>query len=329
MITRKIEQVNIDDAFFAIEEQPIYSSKGIRIPGYKTIVDRGTGRSLSVVSDKYCIIHNIEAYEWGDFVVKEVFGDKTIHDFTCYNIHMPQTKASCRIDLIIPNNFNVLFGDAKESWTPFLRISNSYNRLLALKYEMGFCRWICQNGMIFGQTGVSLSVSHNGRITLKDIEGLIEVAKKKMGTIGTLWKSFEMKMEYLRGIPIPSSLALEIYCKVFEVKIKKNQVTHLQQEGLLRRAKQVTELEKEYFEELGNNAYAMMNVLTDCATFPKWTNQAINYIHGYQRRVGRWVDDFTTQYKKTGFHLDEYIGDECRDTACYLRKILETETMVK
>ena len=51
---------------------------------------------------------------------------------------MPQSISSCRIDLIIPYSQDNPFADKKDTWTPFIRISNSYNRTLVLKYEIGF-----------------------------------------------------------------------------------------------------------------------------------------------------------------------------------------------
>lgn len=323
MIIREFNERNLEEAFFPVEEQPIYSVSRKIIPGYKAIVDSNTGRTLSVVSNQYCLIKNIEAYNYANYIVREVFEGKSLQDFMCYNIIMPNTKGSCRIDLLIPNVFNKLFGDKKESWTPFVRISNSYNKTLALKYEIGFCRWICLNGVIFGQTGVSISAAHMERITYKEIDRLIAKARSSMGNISSLWKAFELKMEELRSIHLSSSSAMGIYCRVFDVKAKNSQITQLQREGLICRAEQFTRTSREYFNELGDNAYAMMNVLTDIASFPEWTKSPANYIDGYQRRVGKWVDDITTEYKKKGFNLSDYIGADYINTAKFMESLIK------
>lgn len=160
-------------------------------------MEMGTGRIMSVVSSKYRLIHNKEAYDLADHVVRTIFEGKNLHDFQCYNLHMPKTKSFCRLDLIIPNNFNVLFGSKNESWTPFVRISNSYNKTMALKYDIGFCRWICLNGMIIGQTGVSFSLTHSGRITKGEIDHLIDKTHAQIGDISQLWQKFEKKNEHL------------------------------------------------------------------------------------------------------------------------------------
>ena len=327
MITRQNTGYDLNKAFFPVEERPIswddYKSRRTRIiPGYKAIVDLDTGRTLSVVSSKYRLVLNQEAYKIADYVVRAIFNGKTLKDFQCFNILMPKTKGSCRIDLIIPNNFNQLFGSEKESWTPFVRISNSYNRTMVLKYEIGFCRWICQNGMIFGQTGVTFALTHLGRITNEEIETLIENSRKQIGNIGSLWNAFEIKMNTLKETPLPSSSALAIYCKVFNIIANKDKVTDAQEEILALRAKQIVTSSKEYFKELGNNAYAMMNVLSDFASFPEWANNKDNYVDGYQRRVGYWVDEFTTEAQRPDFNLSRYIGEVYQNTAYYLESLV-------
>lgn len=326
MAKRKFENHNLEEAFFPVMEQPVrwvdFKGNGRLIPGYKAIVERNTGRPLSVVSNKYQLVTNREAFEIADNVVSAIFEGKSLNDFICYNVLMPQSKGSCRIDMIIPNNYNKLFGDETESYTPFVRISNSYNRTATLRYEIGFCRWICLNGVIFGEMGINFSVAHTNSITNKEIDRLIVSAHNRIGTIGSLWAAFEQKMDVLKSIEIPASLALAIYCKAFDVMVEKEKLTLAQKEGLSLRAEQITKARDDYFKELGNNAYAMMNVMTDYASFPKWTKHPANFIDGYQRRVGKWVDSFIEEQKKSGFSLNGYIGNDCQKTASFLESLI-------
>lgn len=329
MIARERVKYNLEDAFFPVSEEPIswgeFMGQATRIQGYKAIVDKETGKTLSVVSSRYRLVLNREAYEMADYVVQATFEGKTLKDFECFNILMPKSKGSCRIDLIIPNNFNVLFGNQTESYTPFVRISNSYNRTMVLKYEIGFCRWICKNGCIFGQTGITFAITHLGHITYKEIDKLIEKAKENIGDIGSLWSAFEKKMESLRAISLPISSALPIYCKAFDVIVREDDVTASQKAILAMKARQILNAAKDYFKEMGNNAYAMMNVMTDYASFPEWTSSPDNYVDGYQRRVGKWVDGFLTETKKEGFSLSKYLGDDFQNTAFFLESLVPQE----
>lgn len=328
MTTRTAKRFDLIDAFFPVKEMPISvdgTSRPIAIPGYKAIVESETKRPLSVVSNKYRLVTNKEAYELADYVVRAIFEGKTLDDFECFNILMPKTKGSCRIDLIIPNNYKELFGQGFERWLPFVRISNSYNRTLVLKYEIGFCRYICMSGVIWGQTGITFSITHLGSITQKEIDALINRTKKDIGDIEAIWKGFEEKMDYLRRTPLPSSSALAIFCKAFDISVNAKEVTAIQKEGLAKRAKQIVTASKDYFKELGNNAYAMMNVLSDYASFPEWTNGSTNYVDGYQRKVGKWIDEFIEESRKEDFNLSKYLGDTYQSTAYYLESLLPEE----
>lgn len=132
MIEREAEHFEFNEAFFPVEEQPIYCDVRGRhrvIPGYKAIIDEERGNTLSVVSDKYNLVYNADAYKMADYVIKVIFEGKTLQDFDCYNILMPQTRGHCRMDLILPNNFNHLFGKKNESWTPFVRIKINLRQL--------------------------------------------------------------------------------------------------------------------------------------------------------------------------------------------------------
>ena len=325
MISRERQQIDLEQAFFPVIEEPInvdvFMGRPKRIPGYKALVEQETGRVISVVSSKYRLLLNREAYELADIIIQAVFEGKRLYDFECFNILMPKTKGSCRIDLILPNDFNELFGDESESWTPFIRISNSYNRRMTLKYEIGFCRWICKNGVIFGQLGISFSVNHT-ELTKVNINKLIGKAKKEIGGIVSLWSEFEKKMNALKEISLPVSACLPIYCKAFDINVK-DKLTEDQEDILCLKAKQIIDTGKEYFEELGNNGYAMMNVLSDYASFPRWSSSPNNFVDGYQRTVGRWVDDFLAESKQHGFSLSKYIGEEYQNTAYTLESLVD------
>ena len=326
MIEREAIEANLKKAFFPVEERDVFlelPSGRKKIPGYKAIVDASTSATFSVVTTRYRLVENEEAYRIADYIVREIFKGSSLGDFKCYNILMPKSKGSCRIDLIIPNSKEDLFGYRREAWTPFVRISNSYNRTCLLKYEIGFCRWICMNGVIFGQKGITISLNHSDKIVRKEIDEIIETSQKEIGEIRFLWEEFKGKMLKLRKISLPVSSALPIFCKVFDIKVKEDEIKDYQKEHLASQAKQITTASKEYFKELGNNAYAMMNVLSDYASWPSWTQSPGNFVDGYQRRVGRWVDDITEKALQRDFSLSQYIGENYYNSAYYLESLVQ------
>ena len=325
MITRNWTRKDPSEVMFPVETRPVFwenrYGRRTTIRGQYAIIDTERENTLAVVTDKYQLISNEEAYNLADLIIRGVFNNRTIDDFVCYNVRLSRSRGSCIIDLIIPNNFSQLFGDEKESWTPFLRITNSYNRKSVLRYEIGFCRWICLNGCIFGQKGFTISIRHDELDYYGNYQKIIDEARSKMGNIDSIWQTIMERLESLRAIDISQLMVLPLFCKIFGIKIDKDKITPTQEESLAVRATQILHSAQEYFQEMGNNAYALFNVMTDYASFPANMSETSITIHNLQHRVGSWVDEFLDEYNKEGFSLSKYIGEEAMDAAFYLEKL--------
>ena len=327
MIKREWKKKDLGIAMFPVEEQPVYLENRFgsrkRINGYYAIVDVERDNTLAVVTDRYRLVRNKEALDLADLIIRGVFTGHTINDFVCYNVRISKSRGSCIIDLIIPNNFNKLFEDDNESWTPFLRITNSYNRNSVLRYEIGFCRWICLNGCIFGQKGFTISIRHDELEYRDNYERIINEARLKMGSIDSIWQTIINRLNTLRSIEVSQMLVLPLFCKVFNIHIDKEKLTPSQIEGLSIKTKQILNSAKEYFEEMGNNAYALFNVMTDYASFPANMSESSVSVHNLQHRVGNWVDEFIEAYNKEGFSLSKYIGEVAIDAAFYMETLVQ------
>ena len=327
MIKREWKEKDLGIAMYPVEERPVCQDSrygnGKRIPGYYAIVDVERDNTLAVVTDRYQLISNREALDLADLIIRGVFTSHTLDDFVCYNVRVSKSRGSCIIDLIIPNNFHELFGDENESWTPFLRITNSYNRNSVLRYEIGFCRWICLNGCIFGQKGFTISIRHDELEYYDNYERIIKEVRMKMGNIDSIWQTIINRLNALREIEISQMMVLPLFCKIFNLHFDKDKLTPGQVESLAVRAKQILNSAKEYFAEMGSNAYALFNVMTDYASFPANMSDTSVSIHNLQHRVGAWVDDFIAANKQVNFSLSKYIGDEAMDAAFYMEKLVK------
>ena len=69
-----------------------------------------------------------------------------------------------------------------------MRIINSYNKTACLKYQFGFCRWICQNGMIFESKSVDFVFTHTKGIVseARIRQQLAAAARERIGEIRSL-----------------------------------------------------------------------------------------------------------------------------------------------
>ena len=324
-IIRELKEANLQEPFFPVEERPICVEQffgGFKnIPGYKAIVDVESGTAISVVSRDYQLITNKDAYEIAIYLIPRLFQDKTISDFVPYNVRMVSSKGSCTIDLILPSVRTELFNNPNECFTPFIRISNSYNRTSRLKFEIGFCRFICLNGVIYDEIGFKFSVAHTKQQLGFRFDEIVEQGSKHLINVKSAWQQFELKLTKIREIQMPQSLILAMFCRAFDINIDSKKVSERQRETYANQVNKLISDGKEYFNELGNNGYAMFNVLTDFASHPPVNGFNIN---GYQRKVGEWLNDIVDAYDKKDFKLSEFIG-EYLDAASYLESLIPTK----
>ena len=320
-------------AFFPVEVRPAFwmddRDRHHYIPGQKVLVDAERGNPLAVVSERYHLITNEEAYRMADVIVRGVFNDRTLSNFECYNVMMPSTRSSCRMDFIIPQNQFSAFGDRKESYTPFLRISNSYNRTLVLRYEIGFCRWICLNGCIFGAKSYTATFVHSLQKKRRSVYEAIAEARRTIGSIEDIWSVLERKLTILSGIPVPFELVLPVFCQVFGVPdVDKEEVSLAVAEKHVARGKHFLEQAKSYYDELGSNAYALFNALTDFASFPDGQTMTSTFVHGYQRKVGDWVDELVAASKARDFVFEQTLKDASKTSSEALLRRMEKEPVL-
>jgi hypothetical protein len=153
---------DLSQILFPVEEKPIFfvnPKAGMKqIPNYKTIVNVTTNEPISVVSTDYRLISNQEALELGEKCFKQLFNEVDIDSMEIFNIITPKSKSFCHID-IIHNKYEVNIWE-KEVWLPYIRITNSYNRLKPLRFDLGFCRKLCFNGVIFERNTISYKFYH-------------------------------------------------------------------------------------------------------------------------------------------------------------------------
>lgn len=117
---------------------------------------------------------------------------------------------------------------------------------------------------------------------------------------------------------MPQSLILAMFCRAFNIIVDPHKITSQQKQTLAKQAEKLIANGKEYFEELGNNGYAMFNVLTDFASYPPAYSFNMN---NYQHMAGKWLSDIVDAYEKADFKLSEFIG-KYLDTSAYLESLI-------
>jgi hypothetical protein len=64
----------------------------------------------------------------------------------------------------------------------------------------------------------------------------------------------------------------------------------------------ISELCRHYSRDLGENAYAIFNVITDFASHPPQNRNSL------QKMAGSWLVDFYSRCRDPAFKLSDYLG---------------------
>src|SRR5690606_8204993 len=75
------------------------------------------------------------------------------------------TKSRSRVALDIKHRTHVMnlwdnVGGTSDIHTPFMRVTNSYNGRRALRFDLGFMRKHCSNGVIFEEKVATVTAAH-------------------------------------------------------------------------------------------------------------------------------------------------------------------------
>lgn len=321
--------IRIEDVLFPVKLEPLYlSPRGRkqrslflpdndevvyhRIPGYKAVVDVQTNRVFAAVSSDYKLVSNQEAIEIGKECFKVVFDTVSVNAMKLFNIVMPKTRSFCHIDFIHEGiSFNV---GSNDKWVPFLRITNSYNRMRLLRFDIGFCRWICTNGIISGDISIRFKYQH----TRGEISKTTRF-EKPFDDIRKIENQFLKQIETLHSYQFSKELMLPLVYRVFNINFNEDD---LKKPNRAKRIRLVTDhiltLTDKYFTELGNNGYAALNVLTDYASRPSYNISSAAAVDNLQKKSGTWISTFITEIRKSDFDMNDYLGQYINQTKIIL-----------
>lgn len=286
---------------------PEQNLNGIKVPGYNALINTRDREVLCVVSGNYRLFTNRDALELGKKAFVELFPIVKPEELIVHKVISPKRKTFCHIDLIHRKvDYKVW---KQETWLPFLRITNSYNRMFALSYEMGFVRRICSNGFIFDKKTIEVKYHH----TTEGIPAKIEVDVSKLKN---LENEFIENLLNLKRFFVSREDIFPLFCKALELNFKfdntKNPFAERQKQAFLNLRETAFRLAKEYTSRDGENAFSALNVMTDIISHQNIYQNLINFslrANGYSHKISRWMREFTESAEKRDFNLDRYIGD--------------------
>jgi hypothetical protein len=279
---------------------------GILIENYVALINAESKKVLCVVSDQYQLFTNCQAINFGKKAFVQLFPSVKEEDLILYKVISNSRKTSCHIDLIHKNiDFTVW---EQETWLPFVRITNSYNRTHKFSLELGFVRKLCSNGVIFNKKTIKVKYSH----TKGDIPVSITVDVSKLKD---LENEFKGSLLNLKRFHVNRNLSFPLICKALNLNwnLNENGPNYKNELNKFSNLKSKTkELTDVYINLEGETAFAIMNVMTDLVShqysynnLPLFSKLANNYSY----YISDWIEKFCEQAEKRDFIIEKYLGE--------------------
>lgn len=309
---------DIQTLLFPVETRPVYfrdAGKDLfghevtdptptyrKVNRFVAVVDVERNYTFAVVADGYRLIKNEEALKLGAQCFLRVFSTPTADGMEVFNVIQPSTRSFCHVDYIFAgHSLEPWQGD---KWWPYLRVTNSYNRTKPLRFDLGFCRWICTNGVIFGGEHIVFRYYHTQNQI--DMEADFKAEANKLRRLET---EFIEHMHNLERFPVPKEHMLALACRAFNIHITEKDFRQpRRREQLVGFKTEIAKLTTRYFKELGPNGYAALNVLSDFAARPCGYISETAMIDPLQKRCGEWTVNFLDAIQQPAFDYAKYLG---------------------
>lgn len=266
--TRVMEAPSSKDALriaglnWQVLQEPIYTDgEESPIEGYKANVRNLDRKVLGVVSDRYRIVQNQEAFAFTD----ELLGEGVRYETA------GSLQGGKKVWLLarMPHEYII----SGERITPYLVFFNSHDGSGAVKVALTPIRVVCQNtlNLALSTAKRSWSMVHTGNIQgkMQEARETLFLAQKYMDHLG---KEFEV----LRKKKLTDKQVKEY----IEILLPMEDGSSPQQRKNTERLRQ--DMKLRYFDapdlkEVGNNAYRFINAVSDFATHSNPLRRTANY----------------------------------------------------
>ena len=302
----------LDALLFDVALQPVFTTVGLRtvpVPEARAVVSMPAGRVLGVVGRDYRLVSHAQALALAHDCVRAVFPETRPGEWQVAQVDAPSTGSACCIDLAHGSgalDFSALpAADKPEVYGPFVRVTNSYNRSRALCFDIGYMRKVCRNGLILRSAVVSFRMNHQRREIGEAVK--FEVARERLAR---QQQEFGRFLARLQACPVPAEDIAGFASGVLGFRPPPADKADADTRWAAWQAlqQQVDAAGARYAQELGANAHAVLNVVTELASRPPDNPLVRRDRHALQRRAGEWVIDFSSRCGEPGFDLRRYLA---------------------
>ena len=255
------EALKVAGLDWKVVQKPIFTEEGQLVGGFKANIRDRDNQILGVVTDRYKVVQNEEAFAFTDQLLGEGITYETAGSL--------QGGRRTWILAKLPQRY-IISGD---EITPYLVFMNSHDGTGAIKAAMTPIRVVCQNTLNLALSNAkrSWSANHVGNINgkLDDARYTLLYADKYMAELGR-------SIDRLNQIRLSDQKVYEYINALFPLA---DNATEQQKKNLLRMKEDV---KARYFEapdlkHIGKNGYRFVNEVSDFATHSKPLRERSTY----------------------------------------------------
>ena len=242
-------------------QKPLLTYDEIPVPGFKANVRDSDNQVLGVVTDRYKVVQNEDAFAFTDSLLGEGVTYETAGSL--------QNGRRTWILAKLPQRY-IISGD---EITPYLVFMNSHDGSGAIKAAMTPIRVVCQNtlNLALAKAKRTWSADHVG-----DIQGKLEDARDTLLYAGRYMEELGKAIDGLNKIRLSDRKVYEYIDALFPLV---DNATATQKKNLLRLKEDV---KVRYFEApdlkgVGKNGYRFVNAVSDFATHSEPLRKRANY----------------------------------------------------
>ena len=244
-----------------VVQKDLFTVDGFPVEGFKANVRQSDDQVLGVVTNRYKVVQNRDAFAFTDALLGEGVRYETAGSL--------QNGRRIWILAKLPQRY-IISGD---EITPYLVFMNSHDGTGAIKAAMTPIRVVCQNtlNLALATAKRNWSVNHVG-----DIEGKLEDAKDTLLYAGQYMAELGKEIDVLSKKRLTDRQVYEYIDALFPAE---DGATAAQRRNLIRLK---DEVRVRYFDapdlrDMGKTAYRFVNAVSDFATHAKPIRERKNY----------------------------------------------------
>lgn len=242
-------------------QEPIFTATEDKIKGYKVNIRDSDRKALGVVTDRYKVIQNSEAFAFTD----ELLGEGVRYETA------GSLQGGKKVWMLarMPHDYII----SGEHISPYLLFSNTHDGSGAIKVALTPIRVVCQNTLNLALDGAKRcwSMIHTG-----DIQEKMQEARDTLLRAETYMEELGREFETLRMKKIADRKVMEY----IEILLPMEDNSTPQQTKNIRKLRE--DMKMRYFDapdlqHVGKNAYRFVNAVSDFATHAEPLRKTANY----------------------------------------------------